>query len=370
MRLLRIPLREPFVTSYGAHEYKEAVIVELQTCSGAAGFAECTALAHPLYTEETTTTAWHVIRDFLLPRVWNTVIEQAADLHQLRDKLAAVRGNRMAKAAVEMACWDAFAQEQGIPLHVLLGGTRQEVETGVSLGIQPDQRTLLEKVERSFEQGYKRVKLKIAPGCDVEPIRAIREALGPVPLMADANSAYALADVERLRELDPFGLLMVEQPLAWDDLIDHAVLQRSLSTPVCLDESIVSAAAARQALDIGACRIVNLKVGRVGGFSEAVAVHDICVRRPSPVPLWCGGMLETGIGRLHNIALASLPGFTLPGDTSPSDRYFAEDLVDPPVTFSRPGVIPVEPVCGVAERVRRDRLERWTVREEAVGPAE
>lgn len=415
MRHVRIPMRTPFVTSYGVQSQKDAIILEVHTKEGGIGFAECCALSVPLYTEETTATAWHVIHDFLLPMVWRLSLDHAGDLLRIRDVIAPVRGNRMAKAAVEMALWDAYAQVHSVPLPRLLGGVREEVEVGVSLGIQSDEKRLLQQVENALAQGFGRIKLKIGPGHDLEPLHAIRRHFGEIPLMADANSAYSLADADHLRRLDEFSLMMVEQPLAWDDLVDHAALQRILRTPVCLDESIVDAEAARKALQLGACGVINLKLSRVGGFGEALAIHNLCrssgplcrssgpwpphegsptegslskrVRPdcaasaepaasaplPSPaehppraVPLWCGGMWETGIGRLHNLAISSLAGFTLPGDTAPSDWYFEEDVIDPPVEFERPGVLSVPSLCGVEGRVRRDRLERYTVRREVV----
>jgi O-succinylbenzoate synthase len=221
---------------------------------------------------------------------------------------------------------------------------------------------LLRKIDGYLRQGFQRIKVKVKPGWDVEVLREIRKAFGDIPLMADANSAYRLSDLEHLKRFDEFGLMMVEQPLANDDIIDHATLQKALATPICLDESIHSAEDARKAISIGACRIINLKLGRVGGFSEALAIHDVC--REHNIPLWCGGMLETGVGRLHNIAITSLPGFTLPGDTAPSARYFEEDLIDPPVEFSAPGTLAVEPLCGVAGRVKRHLVEQWTVKAE------
>jgi O-succinylbenzoate synthase len=268
----------------------------------------------------------------------------------------------MAKAAIEMAVWDAYTASTQRPLVDLLGGTRSEIPVGISVGIQPTIRTLLARVEQYLNQGYARIKVKIRPGWDMEPLRAIRQAFGEIPLMADANSAYRLVDAEHLRRLDELGLMMIEQPFAHDDLVDHAALQSQLATPICLDESIRHAEDARKAIQLGACRVINLKLGRVGGFQEAVAIHDLC--RAAGVELWCGGMFETGIGRLHNIAITSLPGFTLPGDTAPSRRYFEEDVIDPPVDFNRPGYLAVERLAGVQARVCRERLRRWTVAEE------
>ncbi len=359
LRRLLTPMREPFTTSFGVEEDKDVILVEVTTDAGATGFAECVASTAPLYSEETNGTAWHVMEQFLIPALFNLSFDSAADLHQVHAAFRPFKGNRMAKAALEMAVWDAWSNEQQIPLYQLLGGEKTSIPVGISVGIQPSIQALLEKIDGYLQQGFQRIKVKVKPGWDVEVLREIRRAFGDIPLMADANSAYRLSDLEHLKRFDEFGLMMVEQPLAHDDIIDHAVLQKSLSTPVCLDESIHSAEDARKALSIGACKIINLKLGRVGGFSEAVAIHEVC--REHNIPLWCGGMLETGVGRLHNIAVTSLPGFTLPGDTAPSARYFEEDLIDPAVEFSAPGTLTVEPLCGVASRVKRQLVDQWTV---------
>jgi O-succinylbenzoate synthase len=272
--------------------------------------------------------------------------------------LSRVRGHEMAKAALEMAVWELWARRDGVPLWRLLGGRGGEIAAGVSVGLQRDERGLLEKVEAEVAAGYRRVKVKIKPGKDVALVAAIRARFPGLPLMVDANSAYTLGDADRLRELDRFALTMIEQPLGWDDIVDHARLQAHLATPVCLDESIRSADDARRALALGACRVVNVKVGRVGGFSGALAVHDAC--RARSVPVWCGGMLESGIGRLANVHLQTLPGFTLPGDTSASARYFEEDLVDPPVVVSASGTIAVPEGPGIGHEILWPRVERAT----------
>ena len=356
---LRMPLIEPFVASYGAESEKDVIIVEVVATGGAVGYAECAAGRAPLYTEETGGTAWHMLSEFLIPALIEKTFDQAADLLAIRSTLERFKGNRMAKAAIEMALWDCFAQESGTPLETLLGAKRTEVAVGVSIGVQASTEGLIRKVHSCLEQGYARIKVKIRPGYDLEPLAAIRGAFPDIMLMADANSAYRLADAAHLQRLDAFNLMMIEQPLAFDDLMDHARLQETLATPICLDESIRCAEDVQNAARLGSCRIVNLKVGRVGGFGEALRVHDACLAEG--LDLWCGGMLETGIGRLHNIALTALPGFTLPGDTAPSARYFVEDLIDPPVRFARPGWLAVEPLAGVGSRVRKERFERWTV---------
>jgi len=361
LRRLEMAMREPFETSFGVEHDKDVILVQVNTVQGAVGYAECTASTAPLYSEETNATAWHMLNDFLLP----TLQTQPLDIQTVDDLRAASRllqpfkGNRMAKAAVEMALWDAFANETKTPLHQLLGGTRSEIPVGISVGIQPTIAHLVEKVRGYVGQGYQRIKVKVRPGYDVQPLAALREAFPDIQLMADANSAYRLSDLAHLKQFDAFGLMMIEQPLAHDDIVDHARLQAELQTAICLDESIHSAEDVRKAAALGACRIVNLKVGRVGGFAEAMSIHDACVALD--LELWCGGMLETGIGRLHNIALTSKSGFTLPGDTAPSARYFSEDIIAPAVEFSRPGWLAVEDLCGVQQRVDVSRVEKYTV---------
>jgi o-succinylbenzoate synthase len=359
LQRLELKMKEPFETSFGVEEDKDVIIVTVRTKNGGVGYGECVAMSAPLYNEETNGTAWHMLQDFFIPAVSKMTFESRADLCGIKELLHPFKRNNMAKAALEMAIWDAFANETGQPLVELLGGVRKEIPVGISVGIQPTIEGLVKKVRGYVEQGFKRIKVKVRPGYDLEPLRAIRASFPDVLLMADANSAYRLSDIERLKQFDEFGLMMVEQPLAHDDIVDHARLQRELSTPVCLDESIHSVEDVRKAVELGACRVINLKLGRVGGFGEALLIHDACQK--AGLDLWCGGMLETGIGRLHNIAITALPGFTLPGDTAPSARYFEEDLIDPPVAFSTPGVLAVEPLAGVADRVKANRLEKWMV---------
>lgn len=359
LKLVRLPLIRPFRTSSSLKQHLDHILVRA-VVDGVVGWGECASPSDPYYCPETTETCWHILRDFLIPlslgRDWNAIDEVTA-LYRL------VKGNRFAKAGLEMACWDAFARIQDQPLSRLLGGTRPEIVSGVSLGIEADVATLFERIDQFLDEGYRRIKLKIAPGWDVEVVARVRERYPDLILQVDANSAYSLADLPRLKELDRFELLLIEQPLAHDDVIDHARLQSELKTPICLDESIHSADDARKALDIGACRIINIKVSRLGGLSEAVKVHDLC--RARGVPVWCGGMHEFGVGRAANVAVSSLPGFTLPGDISGSDKYYHEDLVEPPVTASdgkvqvsnRPG-LGVEPV---EERVRRHLLRELTI---------
>ena len=360
---LESKMREPFETSFGREENKDVIIVEVETETGAIGFAECVTSTEPLYSSETNETAWHVLRDFIIPMAKGWQADSLQDVSTFWRRFAPIRGHQMAKAALEMAVWDAWSNKTQQPLHKLLGGVKSEIPVGISVGIQPDINALLSKIDGYLKNGFQRIKVKIKPGWDVDVIAAIRDEFGDIPLMADANSAYTLADIDHLKRLDAYNLMMIEQPLGYDDIVDHATLQDKLVTPICLDESIHRPSDARKAAQLGACRIINLKLGRVGGFAQAIAIHDICVRES--LPLWCGGMLETGIGRLHNIAITALPGFTLPGDTAPSARYFDEDIIEPAVTFERPGILAVEDLCGVASRVDRKRLEQWTMTKES-----
>ncbi|HEV7500456.1 MAG TPA: o-succinylbenzoate synthase, partial [Vicinamibacteria bacterium] len=325
VRELALPLRFPFETSFARTTRKEFLLVAV-SAEGATGYGECVADSDPYYLPETNATVWHVLQDFLVPLLLRLEIAHPRDVWP---GLARVRGHEMAKAALEMAVWELWARREGVPLCRVLGGEKTAIESGVSVGLQDDEATLVQKVETEIAAGYRRIKIKIKPGRDLGLVRALRARFGDVPLMVDANSAYGLEDAAHLRGLDDYALMMVEQPLAWNDIVDHATLQRGLRTPICLDESIRSPDDARHALDLGACRIVNIKAGRVGGFANSLAIEEAC--RARGVPVWCGGMLESGIGRLANVHLQTRPGFSLPGDTSASARYFEEDLVDPPV---------------------------------------
>jgi o-succinylbenzoate synthase len=354
VRLLSLPLVAPFETSFGRTERKEFLLLTAEA-DGVRGFGECVADSDPYYGPETHQTALHVLRDFLVPLAFTLEIGHPSDL---LPALARVRGHGMAKAALEMAVWDLESRRRGVPLYRLLGGRGGTIASGVSIGLQPDAAALVAKVEVELAAGYRRIKIKIKPGRDRDLVAAVRDRFPDVPLMADANSAYGLADRPLFRELDAFDLMMVEQPLAWDDIVDHAALQREIRTPICLDESIHSPADARHALDLGACRIINIKAGRVGGFAASLAIHDEC--RSRDVPVWCGGMLESGVGRLANVHLQTLPGFSLPGDTSASARYFAEDLIDPPVTVSPEGTIAVPEAPGLGHEIVWPRVDRAT----------
>jgi O-succinylbenzoate synthase len=355
VRKLVLPLQHPFETSFGRTTRKEFLLVSA-SADGVTGFGECVADADPFYLPETNETAFHVLRDFLVPMALTSLFDHPRALPAV---FARVRGHNMAKAALEMAVWDLEARRRAVPLRALLGGRPGEIASGVSIGLQPDEATLVSKVEAEVAAGYRRIKIKIKPGRDVSLVEAVRRRFPGAPLMVDANSAYTLADAELLKRLDGYDLMMIEQPLAWDDVVDHATLQRSLKTSICLDESIHGADDARHALELQSCRIVNIKAGRVGGISGSIAVHDVC--REKGAPVWCGGMLESGIGRLANVHLQTLPGFTLPGDTSASARYFEEDLIDPPVTVSPNGTIRVPEAPGLGHEIVWSRVERATV---------
>jgi O-succinylbenzoate synthase len=356
LRELRMRLLDPFETSFGVTQERRIIIVSV-TDGDQIGYGEVTAGEGPFYSHETTETAWHVLCDFIVPRVVGKDLETAGDSEAM---VRGIRGHNMAKAGVETALWDLEAKIKGAPLWKMLGGVRSEIESGVSIGVQPTIDRLLEKIQHELNAGYRRIKIKIKPGWDIEVIRQVREAFPKVPLMGDANSAYTLADVDLFKKMDRYDIMMFEQPLHYEDIIDHAELQGQIQTPICLDESIHSADDARKAIQIGACKIINIKLGRVGGHNHVRAVHDVC--RNHGVPVWCGGMLESGIGRAHNVALSSLEGFTLPGDVAASKRYWSEDIVDPPVEVSASGRITQSPEPGIGYRVKSDLIERLTVR--------
>jgi O-succinylbenzoate synthase len=361
LKIVRLPLVRPFRTSSSSKDHLDHILVRV-TAGDNVGWGECASPSDPYYCPETTETCWHILRDFLAPLVlgrdWSTIDE-------LVSFYGKVKGNNFAKAGLEMACWDALARSQSVQLAALLGGTRAEICSGVSLGIETEIESLLDQIERFQAEGYRRIKLKIAPGCDVAVVRRVRTRFSTMPLQVDANSAYTLDDLPALQALDDFGLLLIEQPLGHDDIIDHAKLQSRLKTPVCLDESIHSAGDARKALDLGACRVINIKVSRLGGLLAAKRVHDLCLARG--VPVWCGGMHEFGIGRAANVAIASLPGFTLPGDVSGSDKYYVEDIVNPAV-LAHNGAITVFDGPGLGVDPVDDRIEAHTLRAISIGP--
>jgi o-succinylbenzoate synthase len=367
LREIRLPLKEPFRISSGIVSERRICLLELRDADGTIGWSECVAGEFPNYSSETIDTAWHAIREWFAPRVIGAVFDQPSAVHPTLERH--ICGHNMAKAAVEMGCWDVAARQQNLSLSRLLGGTRDRVPTGISIGIQANPEALAQRATSAYALGYGKIKVKIQPGSDIEFVAAVRAALGAsVHLMADANSAYTLDDASHLSKLDEFNLIMLEQPLSRDDLIRHAELQRRLTTPICLDESITSPDRAEDMIALGSGRIVNIKPGRVGGFAMSKSIHDICQR--SGVPVWCGGMLESGIGRAHNVALASLPNFSLPGDLSPSARYWAEDIVTPEWTMDAEGMVHVpadKPGIGVS--VDMDRIDDLTVRREDLGAA-
>ena len=362
LRLVPLRLRERFEISSGARQDRMILLVTLQS-DGRIGWGECVAAEDPSYSYETTETAWHILTEFLLPAVIGRPLAGPEDV---LSPVAWVRGHRMAKAALEMAAWDLHARIQGVPLATALGSTPRPVPVGVSVGLQPTDEALLERVAGYVDEGYRRIKIKIKPGRDVEMLRKVRERFPEVPLVADANAAYTLADADRLAELDPLDLMMIEQPLGFEDLRDHAELQKYIATPICLDESIESLEDARFALELGACRIVNIKPGRVGGFAAARAIHDLCAE--AGVPVWCGGMLESGVGRAHNVSLATLPNFTLPGDISESRRYWERDLVTPEFVL-QDGTLSLPSGAGIAVEPDLDRIESLLVRRAVVPQA-
>ena len=364
IRLLRLPLKAPFHTSSGSLSAKECILVAARS-AGLCGHGESAAFSQPFYTEETNGTVWHLLEEHLIPQVLGRDFQHPGEIGSW---FHGIRRNFMAIAAIETAVWDLWCKANGVSLASALGGSRAEIDVGVSIGIEGTLAATLDGIRGFLDQGYKKIKVKIRPGRDVSLIAAIRGKFGgDVPLMADANSAYTLADMPVFRELDTFGLMMIEQPLAHDDLVDHARLQSELRTPLCLDESIHSPDAARQAIKLGSCRIVNIKTGRVGGLAAAKAIHDLC--RERGVPVWCGGMLELGVGRAHNIALASLPNFSIPGDTSPSARSFAEDIVAPPIEFSAPGRLAVPQGAGIGYAVDAAAVVRFTLARESFSAA-
>jgi o-succinylbenzoate synthase len=365
MRLEELTVRElhmnlvvPFQTSMEITTVRRILLVEA-VVDGVTGWGECVAGETPSYSPETTDTAWHVLRDHLWPLLKEKHFASASEIWDL---LTPVRGHNMAKAAVEAAIWDCEAKQKNIALSELLGGVRQEIASGVSVGIKDSLEELVGAVNVELEAGYQRIKIKIRPGYDIEPVRCLRKQFASIKLMVDANSAYTLADVRVLKQLDEFYLMMIEQPLGWDDLYAHIQLQNKLVTPICLDECIHTEEQALAAIQLRACRIINIKLGRVGGFTPARRIHDLC--QQNSVPVWCGGMLESGIGRAHNIALSTLTNFTLPGDVTASKRYWAEDIIEPEVTVSKQGTIQVPSAPGMGFKPRLDRIEKLTIRKE------
>jgi O-succinylbenzoate synthase len=361
LRQIRMPLVHFFETSFGRTTTRDIILVEA-LAEGVRGWGEVTAGENPFYNEEWTEAAWLILRDYVAPRVLGRHLECAADVASLT---AHIRGHHMARGGLEAAVWDLEARLNGRPLWQHIGGSRREIPCGVSLGIQDSVGQLLDRIERELADGYQRIKIKIKPGWDVDVVRRVRERFPSIKLMADANSAYTLADADHLRRLDEFYLMMIEQPLSHDDIIDHAELQRMLQTPICLDECIRSAHHAKQAIQMRACGVINIKLGRVGGFREAKRLHDVA--QAAGIPVWCGGMLEAGVGRAHNVALATLANFVLPGDVSASKRYWKRDIITPPVETTPRGTIAVRDEPGFGYALDHDLIEQITVREESLG---
>jgi o-succinylbenzoate synthase len=361
LREIRMPLVTPFETSFGRVVNRRMLLVEVDA-GGVAGWGECVASEGPFYAPETVETAWHILRDFLWPILKGRDFESAAEVSSA---LEPVRGHNMAKGAVEAALWDADARQKGVPLWKLLGGVREEIPCGVSIGIKETLDELVATVERELAAGYQRIKIKIKPGYDVSPVEKLRLQFPRIRLMVDANSAYRLEDWPHLKRLEAYYLMMIEQPLGWDDIFSHIELQRRLDTPICLDECIHTEEHARAAIELGACRIINMKLGRVGGYTPARRIHDLCQSRQ--IPIWCGGMLESGIGRAHNIALSTLENFSLPGDVTASRRYWKEDVIDPEVIVTPQGTIRVPDGPGIGYIPRLERIEALTARKEILG---
>jgi O-succinylbenzoate synthase len=358
LREISMKLVAPFETSMDRLEVRRILLLEANV-DGVTGWGECVAAEAPFYSPEYADTAWPVLRDFLWPMVKGQKFDSACEVWDL---LKRVRGHNMAKACLEAAAWDAEAKQKGVPLAKLLGGTREEIASGVSIGIKDSVEELVATVKKELAAGYQRIKIKIRPGKDREPVERLRQEFPRIKLMVDANSAYTLEDFPLLKQLDGFYLMMMEQPLGWDDLYSHIELQKRLETPICLDECVHTEEQARAAVELGACKIINIKLGRVGGFTVARRIHDLCQQHG--IPVWCGGMLESGIGRAHNVALATLPNFSLPGDVTASKRYWAEDIIAPEVTVSPQGTIRVPTRPGIGFEPRLDLIEKLTVRKE------
>ncbi len=357
---ISMPLVAPFETSFGRETVRECVIITLQA-EGLTGYGECVASREPGYNYETTGTAWHILKDFIAPLILGKDIQDAQDFQA---RVERIRGHHLAKAGVEMALWDLFGKRDGKSLREMFGGTRDKVEVGVSIGIQESASALVRSVESYLQNGYRRVKIKIKPGREVDETVAVRNAYPDLRLQVDANSAYTLESAQVLKQIDDLNLLLIEQPLFEDDIWDHRLLQSEFKTPICLDESVVSARHARYALEMKACMIINVKPARVGGLSQGIAIHDLC--RGQNVPVWCGGMLETGIGRASNLALASLPGFALPGDISASDRYYQRDITHERFALNNDSTITVPNGPGLGVTMDEDVLKEFTLATETI----
>lgn len=355
LRQIKMDLLTPFTTSVGTEYDKEFILVEMKSKTGLSGWAESVSIIEPIYNEETVKTNWHIMSDFLIPLLLQEPIEHPDDVSE---RFKHIRGNFNAKAALECAVWDLYARENNLSLAKALGGVKDRIEVGVSVGIQKSEKVMLQQIENYLNEGYKRIKVKIKPNWDIHILKAIRKEFPHIQLMADANCAYTLDDIDHLRALDEFNLTMIEQPLDCDDIIDHARIQKMLQTPICLDESIHSVEDARKAIELGSCKIINLKIGRVGGLTESKKIHDLCEKHG--IPVWCGGMLEAGIGRAHNVAITTLSNFTLPGDTAPSSHYWKQDIIMPEVEMDN-GYIYVPEGPGIGYEPNKARIEEVTM---------
>lgn len=355
IRQLKMKLKAPFTTSFGTFDERDFLVLEAKDETGLIGWGESVAFHSPWYNEETLQTNWHMLEDFLIPLILNKEIHHPDEVSQLFEP---IRKNNMAKSTIEGAIWDIYAQQTGQSLATALGGKKDKIEVGISIGIQNSIEELVTLVDGYVKEGYKRMKIKIKPGWDIEVMRTLRETFPDVAFMADANSAYRLEDTETLKQLDAFNLTMIEQPLASDDIIDHASLQKIMETPICLDESIHSLEDARKAVELGSTKIINIKIGRVGGLTEAKKIHDYC--EAHNIPVWCGGMLESGIGRAHNVALTTLSNFILPGDTAGSNRYWEKDIIEPEVVV-KDGYIEVPQQVGIGYEINRETVNSFTV---------
>ncbi len=355
LRKMKMELKVPFETSFGVTRSKQFIVTEVHS-KDHIGYGDCSAFASPWYNEETTETAWHIMQEFLVPILYSK--DEISHPEEVQKEFAWIRRNNMAKAALDCAIWDLYAKQQNITLSKALGGTRDRIETGVSLGIEKSPEELLRVVEKYMGEGYRRVKVKIKPGKDINYLSAIRKEFGDIMLMADANSAYTLQDIELFKEIDKLNLLMIEQPLAHDDIVDHAKMQAVMNTRICLDESIHSVEDARKAIELGSTKTINIKVARVGGLTEARKIHNLC--QSHGIPVWCGGMLDTGIGRAHNIAVASLPNYQFPGDVPASDRYWEHDFMSPHVVIDQSAMIQVPTKAGIGFEPIAELMDRFT----------
>lgn len=356
LRYIKMKLIQPFRTSFETKEYVEHLIIKIES-EGIIGWGECVADLNPFYSYETINTSWHILNDFIIPKI---IKKKVFSIQNEINSWKQIRGHQMAKAAMEAALWDLFAKYQNISLSKLMKGTKNKIDVGVSIGIHNSEKILLNKIENFLKIGYKRIKIKIKPDYDLIPLKLIRKFFPDILLQADANSSYSLKQIKHIKKFDEFNLLMIEQPLDYQDIYQHSKLQKILKTPICLDESINSLNDTVTALELKACRIINIKPGRVGGFSEAIKIHNYCLK--NKIPVWCGGMLETGIGRAGNIALASLKNFKLPADISASNRYFQKDLIEPEFEISSDGTIEVPLKIGIGVEVNNKLLEKFTLR--------